>query len=39
MIYCNPCKRIALIRALKEKQGIILTPSFTEIGTQAWRLS
>jgi D-glycero-alpha-D-manno-heptose-7-phosphate kinase len=38
MIYCNPCRRIALIRALREKQGIVLTPSFTEIGTQAWRL-
>jgi D-glycero-alpha-D-manno-heptose-7-phosphate kinase len=43
MIYCDPCKRISLIRALKEKQdasrgGMVLTPSFTEIGTQAWRL-
>ena len=44
MIYCDPCKRISLIRALKEKKdlnnmpGMILTPSFTEIGTQAWRL-
>jgi len=39
MIYCDPCRRISLIRALKEKQGMVLTPSFTEIGTQAWRLS
>jgi D-glycero-alpha-D-manno-heptose-7-phosphate kinase len=38
MIYCNPCRRIGLIRALKEKQGIVLTPSFTEIGTQAWTI-
>jgi D-glycero-alpha-D-manno-heptose-7-phosphate kinase len=38
MIYCDPCRRISLIRALKEKQGMVLTPSFTEIGTQAWRL-
>jgi len=38
MIYCNPCKRIPLIRALKQKDGMVLTPSFTEIGTQAWRL-
>jgi len=38
MIYCNPCRRIALIKALKEKQGMVLTPSFTETGTQAWRL-
>ena len=38
MIYCNPCKRIALIRALKEKHGMVLTPSFTETGTQAWTI-
>jgi D-glycero-alpha-D-manno-heptose-7-phosphate kinase len=38
MIYCNPCKRIPLIRALKEKQGMALTPSFTETGTQAWTI-
>jgi D-glycero-alpha-D-manno-heptose-7-phosphate kinase len=38
MIYCNPCKRIGLIKALKEKGGIVLTPSFTEIGTQAWTI-
>jgi D-sedoheptulose 7-phosphate isomerase len=37
-------KIIALIRALKEKQnlgnisGMVLTPSFTEIGTQAWTI-
>jgi D-glycero-alpha-D-manno-heptose-7-phosphate kinase len=44
MIYCNPCNRIALIRALNERKdtepvsGMVLTPSFTETGTQAWRL-
>jgi len=38
MIYCDPCKRIKLIRALKEKQGMVLTPTFTEIGTQAWTI-
>lgn len=38
MIYCNPCKRISLIRALKKREGIVLTPSFTEIGTQAWTI-
>ena len=38
MIYCNPCNRVSLIRALKEKPGRILTPSFTEIGTQAWTI-
>jgi D-glycero-alpha-D-manno-heptose-7-phosphate kinase len=38
MIYCDPCRRIKLIRALKEKQGRVLTPSFTETGTQAWTI-
>ena len=38
MIYCDPCRRISLIRALKEKQGLILPASFTEIGTQAWTI-
>ena len=39
MIFCDPCRRFALMRALKEKQGIVLTPSFTEIGTQAWTIN
>jgi D-glycero-alpha-D-manno-heptose-7-phosphate kinase len=38
MIYCNPCKRISLVRALKQKGGMVFTPSFTEIGTQAWTI-
>jgi D-glycero-alpha-D-manno-heptose-7-phosphate kinase len=38
MIYCNPCKRVALINALKEKQGMVLTPTFTERGTQGWTI-
>jgi len=38
MIYCNPCKKVALIRALKKREGTILTPSFTETGTQAWTI-
>jgi len=38
MIYCNPCNRINLIRALKKKEGIVLTPGFTETGTQAWTI-
>jgi D-glycero-alpha-D-manno-heptose-7-phosphate kinase len=38
MLYCDPCRRIQLIRALKNKNGIALTPSFTEIGTQAWTI-
>ena len=38
MIYCNPCRRIELINALKKKDGKVLTPSFTETGTQAWTI-
>jgi len=38
MIHCDPCRRVELIQALKGRQGVILTPSFTEIGTQAWTI-
>jgi D-glycero-alpha-D-manno-heptose-7-phosphate kinase len=38
MLYCNPCNRISLIRALKKKDGMVLTPGFTETGTQAWTI-
>jgi D-glycero-alpha-D-manno-heptose-7-phosphate kinase len=38
MIFCDPCKRTSLIRALKEKTGLVITTSFTEIGTQAWTI-
>jgi D-glycero-alpha-D-manno-heptose-7-phosphate kinase len=38
MIYCDPRRRIQLVRALKNKNGIVLTPSFTELGTQAWTI-
>jgi D-glycero-alpha-D-manno-heptose-7-phosphate kinase len=38
MIFCNPKKRIPLVKALKEKGGLVLTPSFTETGTQAWTI-
>jgi D-glycero-alpha-D-manno-heptose-7-phosphate kinase len=38
MIFCNPKKRIELIGALKKKNGLVLTPRFTEIGTQAWTI-
>jgi D-glycero-alpha-D-manno-heptose-7-phosphate kinase len=38
MIYCNPRNRIPLIKALKQREGMVLTPSFTEIGTQAWTI-
>jgi D-glycero-alpha-D-manno-heptose-7-phosphate kinase len=39
MCYCNPCNRMHLIRALKKREGVVLTPSFTEIGTQAWTIN
>jgi D-glycero-alpha-D-manno-heptose-7-phosphate kinase len=38
MIFCNPCNKVKLIRALRNKGGMVLTPSFTEIGTQAWTI-
>jgi D-glycero-alpha-D-manno-heptose-7-phosphate kinase len=38
MVFCDPCRRAGLIRALREKQGMILSPNFTEIGTQAWTI-
>ncbi|MDR0663145.1 MAG: dehydrogenase [Spirochaetaceae bacterium] len=38
MLYCDPRKRVNLIRALKKKDGVVLTPSFTEIGTQGWTI-
>ncbi|MDR1363392.1 MAG: dehydrogenase [Spirochaetaceae bacterium] len=38
MLYCDPCRRIELVRALKNKNGVVLTPSFTELGTQAWTI-
>ncbi|MDR2518293.1 MAG: dehydrogenase, partial [Spirochaetaceae bacterium] len=41
MIYCDPCGKTALVRALQAKAepgGAVLTPSFTEIGTQAWTI-
>jgi D-glycero-alpha-D-manno-heptose-7-phosphate kinase len=38
MIYCNPCNRVRLIKALKAREGVVFTPSFTEIGTQAWTI-
>jgi D-glycero-alpha-D-manno-heptose-7-phosphate kinase len=38
MIYCNPCRRIELIGSLNQKEGKVLTPSFTEVGTQAWTI-
>jgi len=38
MIFCDPCKKMKLINSLKQKQGFVLTPSFTETGTQGWTI-
>jgi D-glycero-alpha-D-manno-heptose-7-phosphate kinase len=43
MIYCNPVNRMKLIRALKKRaaddeNGAVMTPTFTETGTQSWIL-
>ncbi|MDR2417791.1 MAG: dehydrogenase [Treponema sp.] len=38
MIYCDPARRVKLVQALKQKDGVVFTPSFTEIGTQAWTI-
>jgi D-glycero-alpha-D-manno-heptose-7-phosphate kinase len=38
MIYADPSRRVDLINALKKKDGLVFTPSFTEIGTQAWTI-
>jgi len=38
MLYCDPCRRISLIHALEKRQGLVLTPSFTETGSQAWTI-
>ncbi|GHV51939.1 dehydrogenase [Spirochaetia bacterium] len=38
MCFCDPCKRMTLIRALKKRDGVVMTPSFTELGTQAWTI-
>ncbi|GHV93963.1 dehydrogenase [Spirochaetia bacterium] len=38
MCYCDPRNRMKLIRALKKREGMVLTTSFTEIGTQAWTI-
>jgi D-glycero-alpha-D-manno-heptose-7-phosphate kinase len=38
MIYCKPEDRMDLVQALKTQAGRVLTPSFTETGTQAWTI-
>jgi D-glycero-alpha-D-manno-heptose-7-phosphate kinase len=39
MCYCNPGNRMRLIRALKKRDGVVITPTFTETGTQAWTVN
>jgi len=38
MIYCDPIRRYELIKALETLEGKVVQTSFTEIGTQAWKL-
>jgi D-glycero-alpha-D-manno-heptose-7-phosphate kinase len=38
MIFCNPCNRVNLVKALRKKEGNVIVTSFTEIGTQAWTI-
>ncbi|MDR3312102.1 MAG: dehydrogenase [Spirochaetaceae bacterium] len=38
MVYCDPCHRIRVINSLKKQGGVVMTPSFTETGTQAWTI-
>lgn len=38
MLYCNPCDRIKLVRALRQKEGNVETVSFTNEGAQGWTI-
>lgn len=38
MIYCDPAKKYELIKALEQLDGKVVLTSFTEDGTQAWKL-
>jgi len=38
MLFCDPRERTRLIGSLKERGGQVLTPTFTETGTQAWTI-
>jgi D-glycero-alpha-D-manno-heptose-7-phosphate kinase len=38
MILCDPKRRFELIRELKKTDGTVMLTSFTEKGTQAWKL-
>jgi D-glycero-alpha-D-manno-heptose-7-phosphate kinase len=38
MLYTDPRSKMGLQRALRERGGVLLPASFTEIGTQAWTI-
>lgn len=38
MIYCDPTKKYELVKALETLEGKVVQTSFTEEGTQAWKL-
>lgn len=38
IIYCDPVKRHLLVEALKTLDGNVILPSFTEKGSQAWKI-
>ena len=38
MIYCDPVKKYELVKALEQLDGKVVLTSFTEDGTQAWKL-
>ena len=38
MLYCDPCDKIKLCRALSKKEGVVETVRFTEEGAQAWTI-
>jgi D-glycero-alpha-D-manno-heptose-7-phosphate kinase len=38
MILCDPKRRYRLVEVLREKNGMVILPSFTEKGSEAWTL-
>ena len=38
VIYCNPVRKYELVKALEQLDGKVVQTSFTEAGTQAWKL-
>ena len=38
MIYCDPTRKSELVAALEQLDGKVVQTSFTDIGTQAWKL-